>query len=85
MSPSNHALVRGVPYQVDPRLRVTMNMHYNGSLNGFWAGRNVIRPGPMALVGPGSSFGQEGWARGSYRKVGVQGSRPKWVWGFRAV
>ena len=27
----------------------------------------------MALAGPGSSFGQEGWARGPYRKVGVQG------------
>jgi len=27
----------------------------------------------MTLAGPGSSFGQEGWARGPYRKVRVQG------------
>ena len=57
MSPSNHALVRGVPCWADPRLRAIMNMHYSGSFNGFWAGRNVIRPEPMALAGTGSSFG----------------------------
>ena len=62
-----------------------MNMHYSGSLNGFWVGRNVMRPGRMALVGPGSSFRQEGWARGLYRKVGVQGPRPKWVWRLCAI
>ena len=44
-----------------------------------------MRLGPIALAGPGSSFGQEGWVRGPYYKVGVQGPRPKWVWGFRAV
>ena len=64
MSPINHALVRGVPCQVDPKLRVTMNMHYSDSLNGFWARRIVMRPEPMALAGPRSSFGQEGWAHG---------------------
>ena len=57
VSPANHALVRGVPYKADPRLQATMNMHYSGSPNGFWAGRNVMRPEPMALAGPGSSFG----------------------------
>ena len=36
-----------------------MNMHYSGSLNGFWARRNVMRPGPMALAGPGSSLGKK--------------------------
>jgi len=79
VSLSNHALVRGVPCWVDPRLRAIMNMHYSGLFNGFWAGHNVIRPEPMALAGLGSSFRQEGWACGSYRKVGVQGPRPKWV------
>ena len=58
MSPINHALVRGVPCRVDPKLRVTMNMHYSDSLNGFWVGRNVIRPGPVALAGLGFGFGQ---------------------------
>lgn len=48
-----------------------MNMYYNDSFNGFWAKRNVMRPGPMALAGLESSFGQEGWARGPYCKVRV--------------
>ena len=73
MSPINHAPVRGVPCWADLRLRATMNMHYSDSLNGFWVGRNVVRPGPMALASPRSSFGQVGWVRRPYHKVGAQG------------
>ena len=64
VSPINHAPVRGVPCRANPRLWATMSMHYSGSLNGFRAGRNVMRPEPMALARPRSSFGQEGWAHG---------------------
>ena len=45
----NHASVRGVPCWADPRSPAAMNIHCSGSLNGFWAGRNVVRPEPMAL------------------------------------
>ena len=48
-----------------------MNIYYNGLLNGFWAGRNVMRPRPMASAGLEPSFGQEGWAHGLYCKVGI--------------
>ena len=81
VSPINHAPVRGVPCRADPKLRATMNMHYSGSLNRFWARRNVMRPEPMALASLGSSFGQMGWTHGPYHKVGAQGPRPKQVWG----
>ena len=59
MSLINHAPVRDVPCRADPRLRATMNMHYSGSLNGFWARHNVMRPGPMALAGPGLVLGKK--------------------------
>ena len=58
MSLVNHAPVRGVPCRAIPRLPVIMNMHYSDLLNGFWVGRNVIRPGPVALAGLGFGFGQ---------------------------
>ena len=48
-----------------------MNIYYNGLLNGFWAGRNVMRPRPMASAGLEPSFGQEGGAHGLYSKVGI--------------
>ena len=83
--PSNHAPIQGVLCRETPRPWNMMNIYYNGSLNGFWAEYNVMRPKPMASTGLEPNFGQVGWARGLYYKVGVQGPRPKWVWESHAV
>ena len=56
-----------------------MYTYYNGLLNGSWAERNEMMPGPMASPSSGPSFRREGQTHGPCCKAGVLGLRPKWA------